>query len=74
MLEGLTTTTEWVCAKPPVVRHRIAQALAAGTQTEPFAGLAAHRSEAMYDPLRRDLERTVSRVFEAVSAAAQSNT
>ncbi len=78
LLESLIATTEWACGQSLPLRHRIARGLRAGpdrpgaaTQTR-FASLAAHRSEPMYDPLRRDLERIAHRVFTVLSGAVGS--
>jgi hypothetical protein len=73
---NLISTVQWLAAQPLPVRRRAARALAGARNGQPpgagsvFAGLADHRSVAMYDPLRRDLDRMVVHLYDAVQAAA----
>jgi hypothetical protein len=74
-LANLISTVQWLAAQPLPVRRGAARALAAARNGQQpgagtaFAGLADHRSVAMYDPLRRDLDRLVVHLYDAVQAA-----
>lgn len=71
-LELLMGGVESLLSAPPAIRRRTARALAAaGTEGDQvhLGGLADHRSESMYDPLRRDLERMVLCLEGAVHQA-----
>jgi hypothetical protein len=71
-LELLMSGLQTLIDAPPAARRRTARALveAPGDGAQLcLGGLADHRSESMYDPLRRDLDRMVLRLEAAVQQA-----
>ncbi len=75
-LEALIQAAEHIAEQPSRRRRRIARCLAGASNggVDPEAalsGLAVHRSVRLYEPLRRDLDRIVQRLSDAIDSTAR---